>query len=138
MNELSILDSLFGNDGFSFPAVRSAYMSPKVDVMQKDDKYTLMMDLPGKTETDVEITLKNDILTIASAEKKEEEKVTDKEIWLLRERASSTATKFRRTFTLPKDIDSSRVTASFKNGVLTVEIGRKEEAQEQKIKILAA
>ena len=139
MNELSLLDSLFGNDGFSFQAARSAYMAPKVDVLQKKDSYILSMDLPGKTEDDVEITLKNDVLTIANSEKKAEEKPeenNENEIWLIRERTAPSL-KFRRTFTLPKDIDPAKVTANFKNGVLSIEIGRKEEAQEQKIKILA-
>ncbi|MCQ2241880.1 Hsp20/alpha crystallin family protein [Treponema sp.] len=138
MNELSLLDSLFGNDGFTFPSVRNAYMTPKVDVLQKKDSYVLCMDLPGKTEDDVEITLKNDVLTIANSEKKAEEKADEnKDIWLIRERTAPSL-KFRRTFTLPKDIDPAKVTASFKNGVLSIEIGRKEEAQEQKIRIVAA
>lgn len=140
MNELSLLDTLFGNDGFTFPAAHNTYLAPKVDVLQKKDSYVLMMDLPGKTEEDVEITLKNDVLTIASAEneKKDDAAGEEKDIWLIRERHASPDAKFRRTFTLPKDIDTGKVSASFKNGVLSVTIGRKEEAQEQKIKILAA
>ena len=130
MNELSLLDTLFGNDGFTFPAARTACYSPKVDVLQTKDSYILKMDLPGKTEEDVEITLKNDVLTIASAEE-------ENEIWLIRERTAYGSQKFRRTFTLPKDIDVSKVSANFKNGVLSVEIGRKEESAEQKIKIIA-
>lgn len=138
MNELSLLDTLFGNDGFTFPAARTACYSPKVDVLQTKDSYILKMDLPGKTEEDVEITLKNDVLTIASAEKKEEKKAEEEnEIWLIRERTAYGSQKFRRTFTLPKDIDVSKVSANFKNGVLSVEIGRKEESAEQKIKIIA-
>lgn len=139
MNELSLLDTLFGNDGFTFPSARSACYAPKVDVLQTTNSYILKMDLPGKTEEDVEITLKNDVLTIASAQKAEETKSDDnKEIWLIRERTTACNQKFRRTFTLPKDIDAEKVSASFKNGVLSVEIGRKEEAAEQKIKIIAA
>ena len=140
MNELSLLDSLFGNDGFTFPSARNDYMTPKVDVMQKKDCYVLCMDLPGKTEDDVEITLKNDVLTIAAAEKKAEENKNEEakeEIWLIRER-NWAHTEFRRSFTLPKDIDPAKVSANFKNGVLSITIGRKEETQEQKIKIIAA
>ena len=140
MNELSLLASLFGNDGFSFSSARNAYMTPKVDVMQKKDCYVLCMDLPGKTEDDVEITLKNDVLTIAAAEKKAEENKKEEakeEIWLIRER-NWAHTEFRRSFTLPKDIDPAKVSANFKNGVLSITIGRKEETQEQKIKIIAA
>ena len=70
MNELSLLDSLFGNDGFAYPASRSTYSAPKVDVLQKKDCYVLLMDLPGMTENDVEITMKNDVLKIENAENK--------------------------------------------------------------------
>ena len=137
MNDLSLLDSLFGNDGFAYPASRSTYSAPKVDVLQKKDCYVLLMDLPGMTENDVEITMKNDVLTIENAENKAEEKGTEKETWLIRERTPSCA-KFRRTFTLPKDIDTNNIKANFKNGVLSVVIARKEEQKEQKIKIIAA
>ena len=136
MNELSLLDSIFGNDGFSLPAYRAAALAPKVDVVQKKGCYVLSMDLPGKTEKDVDITLKNDVLTISSSanassdEKREEEDVT----YILRERGSDWA-QFKRSFTLPKDIDSGNVKAFFKNGILTVEIARRQDSSEKKISI---
>lgn len=141
MNELSLLDSLFGNDGFSFPYHRASACAPKVDVVQKKDGYVLSMDLPGKTEKDVDITLKNDVLTISSVEteKGEDEKKCckkDDTVYILRERSCACA-KFSRSFTLPKDIDSGKVSATFKNGILSVEIGRKEDAAEKKIAIQA-
>lgn len=143
MNELSLLDSLFNGDGFGFPTARNGYHSPKVDAIQTQNSYIIKMDLPGLTENDVDITLKNDVLTIASAEKEkqentENEQAENKEIFLIHERLCSDSLKFRRSFTLPKDIDPTKVNASFKNGVLSVEIARKEESPEQKIKILVA
>jgi HSP20 family protein len=135
MNELSLLDSIFGNDGFSLPSYRASFCAPKVDVIQNNSSYVLYMDLPGKTENDVEITLKNDVLTIASVDKKEKD-CKDENVYILRERNAG-CEKFKRSFTLPKDIDSGKVTASFKNGVLSVEIGRKEDSAEKKILISA-
>ena len=135
MNELSLLDSIFGNDGFSLPAYRAAALAPKVDVVQKKGCYVLSMDLPGKTEKDVDITLKNDVLTISSAAGASEQKSEDEEVtYILRERGSDWA-QFKRSFTLPKDIDSGNVKAFFKNGILTVEIARRQDSSEKKISI---
>lgn len=139
MNEISLLDSLFGNDGFALPSYREAAFAPKVDVVQKKDSYVLSMDLPGKTEKDVDITLKNDVLTISSVENaksdsgEKKEKVDDA-YYILRERTTRHS-QFKRSFTLPKDIDSNKVNATFKNGILSIEIGRKEDSTEKKIAI---
>lgn len=137
MNELSLLDSFFGNDGL-FPAYnyRLTTTAPRVDVVQNGDSYEILMDLPGKTEKDVDITLKNDVLTISSAENKKEEKKADEKDYLIRERFTE-HTSFRRSFTLPKDIDESKVSATFKSGILTIEIARKQDAAEKKISITA-
>ncbi|MGN0728989.1 Hsp20/alpha crystallin family protein [Treponema sp.] len=141
MNELSLLDSLFGNDGFMLPGYRETVCAPKVDVVQKKDSYILYMDLPGKTEKDVDITLKNDVLTVASVENTndsdEKKEKTDSEYYILRERTARRS-QFKRSFTLPKDIDADKVNATFKNGILSIEIGRKEDAAERKIAIKSA
>ena len=107
---------------------------PSVDVMETKENYILDMDLPGLTEKDVEINLKNRILSIASKkeEKKEEKKEGD---WLIKERHSSS---FTRKFTLPDDIDADKVNATFTNGVLKITIPRKTEEVAKKIAITAA
>jgi HSP20 family protein len=131
MNELSLFDTLFGNDtyGFAFPELAetcntpATFTMPKVDVKENKDSYVLDMDLPGKTEKDVELELKDNVLVI-SGHKEEAEKADDNaEKFLLRERRAS---GFTRRFTLPEDINEDAVNACFKNGVLTVTIGRKE------------
>lgn len=147
MNELSLLNSLFGDafDGamreFQYSAV-----TPKVDVKENNDSYTLEMDLPGRSEKDVELELDRGILTISS--KKEETKETPSEDnedkkndsenakskWLIRERRFSS---FSRRFTLPDDIDAEKVQATFKNGVLNICIPRKALAAPKKIAITA-
>ena len=107
---------------------------PSVDVMETKENYILDMDLPGLTEKDVEINLKNRILSISSKkeEKKEEKKEGD---WLIKERRSSS---FTRKFTLPDDINADKVNATVTNGVLKITIPRKTEEVSKKIAITAA
>lgn len=144
MNELSLLKSLF-DDGFGFPTYRTREtFVPKVDVKQTKNAYILEMDLPGLTENDLDIDLKDNVLKIASVKNQEEEKPTqtedsaaekDETVWIINERKSA---EFDRRFTLPRDIDAEKITASFKNGVLCVNIPRKEEESPKKIQISVA
>ena len=105
---------------------------PHVDVCEKKDSYVLEMELPGYTENDVELDLKDRVLTIASKMKdakkaeKEEKKEAAETVYLVKERRNTT---FTRSFTMPEDIDQEKVTAEFKNGLLTVVIPRKAETQ---------
>jgi len=98
----------------------------------------MYMDLPGRSEKDVEISLKDRILTISSLEetKTEEKKnADDAGEYLIRERRTNS---FSRRFTLPADIDAGNVEANFKNGVLTITIARRPEAQARQILIKSA
>jgi HSP20 family protein len=146
MNELSLLDSFFNNaldDTLPEFTFRGSFNTPKVDVKENKDTYTLEMDLPGKTEKDVNIELDHNVLSISSRdEENNEEKSSDKKnakkdegTWLIRERRVS---EFARRFTLPDDVDAERVTATFKNGVLNVTIPRKLLAAPKRIAIAAA
>ena len=143
MNELSLLNSLF-DDGLSMAlpglcAPSTRYAMPNVDVRSTKDAYVLEMDLPGKTEADVDLSLKDGVLTIASHEEKdakEDKKAKkDEETYFIRERR---AYSFTRSFTLPKDIDADSIKATFKNGVLTVNITRKSAPEARRIAINAA
>ncbi len=143
MNELSLFNSLFDDGDFGFfPAVAKNYSFgvPQVDVKETKDAYALEMDLPGRTENDVDVDLKDNVLTIAShTEETKEEKSKDKKEgevqWLIHERRSS---GFCRRFSLPQDIDSEKVSANFKNGVLSVNIPRKALTEPKKISISVA
>ena len=141
MNSLAFFNPRFTSDLFDvidrnladFVPSRAApqVISPKVDVRETPAAYILDMDLPGLTEKDVEINLKDRVLSISSKmeEKKEEKKDGE---WLIKERRSSC---FSRRFTLPQDIDAEKVTAEFKHGVLSVDIPRKPEPQAKQIAI---
>ena len=140
MNELTLFNSLFGNDGFMGASYGRTCAVPEADVVQTKNSYMIYMNLPGRSEKDVEITLKNDVLVIKSADSSGEKNEAENEnVALLSEGVlSCSRSAFKRSFTMPKDIDAENVKACFKNGVLTVEIGRKEDMQEKKIEIKAA
>ncbi len=148
MNELSLFNSLFDDSfGLSLPglcAPAGRFNFPNVDVRSTKDSYILEMDLPGKTENDVDLSLKDGVLTISSVEEaksakeeKAEEKASlkNEETYLVRERRSY---KFTRSFNLPKDIDADTINATFKNGVLTIMVNRKTAPEARRIAINAA
>lgn len=141
MNELSLFDSLFNN---TMDSVFNNYRTvsvPKVDVKETENAYSLDMELPGRTENDVNIELDHNTLTISS--KKEEtteksegtEKNNNSGKWLIRERRTS---EFSRSFRLPEDVDNENVKATFKNGILNVMMPRKALATSKRIAIECA
>lgn len=141
MNELSLFDSLFNN---TMDSVFNNYRTvsvPKVDVKETENTYSLDMELPGRTENDVNIELDHNTLTISS--KKEEtteksegtEKNNNSGKWLIRERRTS---EFSRSFRLPEDVDNENVKATFKNGILNVMMPRKALATPKRIAIECA
>lgn len=137
MNELSLLDTLFGDGCMTIPAMsRPSFAMPDVDVKQTKDSYIFMMDLPGMSDSDIDLSIKDSEFTIASTKKSEkEEKKSDEEKWLLRERTNMS---FKRSFSLPKDTDQESAKASFSNGVLTVSFARKAAPETKKIAINVA
>lgn len=138
MNELSLINSLF-NDVFDTPSMcYSKAAAPRVDIEEDEKSYTLEMELPGRSEKDVEIELDQNNLKIASAktdakEEKKEEKKAGK--YILKERRTSS---FERHFVLPKDVDTENVSANFKNGILTIYMQKKASEAPKKIAIEAA
>ena len=141
MNELSLLDSLFNDVLDCTPSTiyRAGVSTPRVDVTEEDDAYTLEMELPGRTEKDVNIELDHDNLTISSKveekETKEDKKDKKKAKYILKERRYS---EFTRRFALPSDVDEESIKANFKNGILSINMKKKAIAAPKKIAIMAS
>lgn len=140
MNELSTFNSLvndlFGTD--YMPVVyRTNQGNPRVDIKEDKDAYTLEMELPGRTENDIDIQLDHNDLTIASSKEecKKEEKNERKEKYILKERRFCS---FERRFSLPQDVDTESIKATFANGILTVNMSKKPNAAPTKIAIMAS
>jgi len=138
MNALTLFNPTFTPDVFDLFDRNLSNTTPDVDVRETDTAYIMEMDLPGKTEKDVEISLKDRVLTISSvqeAKKEEKKNGADGCEYLIRERRTSS---FARRFTLPEDIDASNVEANFANGVLTINVPRRPESQPRQILIKTA
>jgi HSP20 family protein len=91
--------------------------SPEVDISEDDHGYLLKADLPEMKKDDVRVTVEDGILSV-SGERKSEKEDQKKKFHRI-ERSFGT---FRRSFTLPEDADSTKVTAEFRDGVLKVHL----------------
>jgi len=130
-NCLESLDSLLP------PTTRLFNHMPAVDVRETENSYILEMELPGYDEKDINVHVDGSNLTIASKKEAEEEnKNAEKQgIFLIKERRT---TSFTRTFKLPQNANSEAVKASFRNGILILEIIKHAEAHKRAILINAA
>ena len=91
--------------------------SPEVDISEDDRGYLLKADLPEMKKDDVRVTVEDGILSV-SGERKTEKEDRKRKFHRI-ERSFGT---FRRSFTLPEDADSTKVTAEFRDGVLKVHL----------------
>ena len=104
--------------------------APPVDIYEDGDNLVLKAELPGINPDDVEVRVEDNTLYM-KGERKFEKEVKEENYHRV-ERAYGT---FARTFSLPNSIDSDKVAASYKDGVLTLTLPKKEEAKPKKIKI---
>ncbi len=124
-----MLGDFLGRDSYSGSMSSAGY--PPVDIREEKERYVLEAELPGLAEKDVAIKVNERVLSIASA--KEDDKKEEKEgVWLIRERG---VRSFRRAFSLPRNVDQDAIKASFKDGLLTVVMPKRPEAQEKTISI---
>ena len=91
--------------------------SPEVDISQDDQEYLLKADLPEMKKEDVKVTVEDGILCV-SGERKSVRKDEKRKF----HRIERSFGNFRRSFTLPEDTDSTKVTADFRDGVLKVHL----------------
>jgi len=103
---------------------------PAVDIRETTDSLLLVAELPGMTREDVQITLENNVLSIAG-ERKFEKDVQGESYHRL-ERTFGT---FARSFSLPANVKTDKVEAVFKDGILTVTLPKVEEAKPRRVEI---
>lgn len=101
---------------------------PAVNIMETEESFNVEVAAPGMTKDDFNIELDNDVLTISSENKKESE-TSDKEGRFTRKEFSYNS--FKRAFSLPDSVDSTKISASYNNGVLEIALPKKEEAKVQ-------
>jgi HSP20 family protein len=105
---------------------------PSFDVREEKDAFVIKADLPGIQEKDVEISVGGNRLTISG---KREEETTENASYYCCERSYGA---FTRSFTLPDGVDSDKVQAEMRDGVLTLRIAKAAHAQPKRIAIKGA
>lgn len=111
-------------------ATSNAWM-PAVDIYQTGDhEVVLKAELPDMNKEDIDINIENFVLTI-KGEKKFNNEVKEEQFHHVERRFGS----FSRSFSLPQTVDTGKVAAEYKNGVLTVRIPLREEARPRTIKV---
>ena len=114
---------------------RTAWLSPRLDMREGDDGYTVTAEMPGLDEKALKVELSDGCLTIEGEKKAGHD--DDKGGFHVVERSFGT---FRRSLQVPSDVDVEGIDAAFANGVLTVALPKKEEARAtvRKIAVKAA
>ena len=108
----------------------SSMLTPKTDVIQEKDGMLVKAELPGIKKSDLDISLDGDVLTIKA--EKHEEKMEEDSTYCRCERSFG---QYMRHVSLPYQVDSEQVSATFKDGLLTVKLPRGEEAKSKHIEI---
>ncbi|WP_456428861.1 Hsp20/alpha crystallin family protein [Nitratifractor sp.] len=103
---------------------------PAVNTRETDDAYYIEVDLPGVKKEDINIDVKDNVLTISGERKIEEERKEDDFY-----RVESVYGTFERSFTLPEDVDVDKIEAEAKDGVLTVKIPKAQSVEKTPKKI---
>ena len=119
----TIFDDMFGNWG-----VRNSTI-PSVDVLEDEKNYYIEAELAGYEEKDVKVDLDNHVLHISSEKGHNRE---NNRKYLVRER---NYVKFDRSFTLPENVDESKIDAHFENGILTITLPKVPVEQPKRISI---
>jgi HSP20 family protein len=104
--------------------------NPLVDFYEKDDNYVIKAELPGMNKEDIAIDVKDRLLTL-SGERSFDNEVKD-DHYHRRERSHG---KFHRIFALPVEVEADKISATFQDGVLTIEIPKPAQAKAKQITV---
>jgi HSP20 family protein len=103
---------------------------PLVDIAETDKAFEIKVEIPDVNKEDVKVTVDNRVLTIWGERKQEKEEEGKKF-----HRVERSYGIFNRSFTLPDNVDESKVTASFKDGMLNIQIQKAKVAKQKSIEV---
>ena len=104
---------------------------PSVNVTEAKEKFIIELAAPGYVKDDIRVKIEDDVLSVSSEKKIEEENGDN--ACLRREFSFSS---FKRSFTLPENIERAKIEASMENGILKIVLPKKEEAKESEKEIV--
>ncbi len=106
---------------------------PSVDISETDEEFRIEVELPGVTKGDLTVTLESGVLTL-QGERKEEQEEKGRKI----HRVERSYGRFVRSFVIPDVVDSAKVKAEFKDGVLHLRLPKSEKAKPKAIEVKVA
>lgn len=118
----NFVDQFFNRNIANFIGADAAITNPSVNVIETKEAFRLEVAAPGLEKQDFKIHLEKDILTI-SAQKEHKEEVKDERFT----RREFNFSAFKRSFTLPEHVDVNGINAAYNNGVLSINLPKKEE-----------
>ncbi len=107
------------------------FVVPRVDVLEDDTGITLLADLPGVPKESLELKVEGDTLLVEGSV------ATPMPQQLQSVYAEVRVPRYRRTFTLSRELDAGRIEANLKDGVLTLRIPKQEHARPRRIEVRA-
>lgn len=125
----NLIDDFFGRDMLNFPGWN--YASPRVNVREDENNYHVEVAAPGMKKDDFNLSLDNNVLTISSELKEENENKNGS--YTRREFSHQT---FSRSFTLPETVNVDKIDAKYKDGILNIVLPKKEEAKQKPAKTI--
>ena len=124
----SLIDDLFINQDWNHISATL----PAANIIEADDHFNIDLAAPGKKKSDFTIKLDEGVLTISS---ETETKSTEKDDNFTRKEFGYSS--FKRSFNIPETVSADKISASYKEGILTVSLPKKEEALPQPKKLIS-
>jgi HSP20 family protein len=126
--EVDRLNRMFAD--FHTEAFNQAWV-PAVDIYETDShEVVIKAELPEVKKEDIGVTVENNVLTL-TGERKQEQSTKHEQFQRIERRFGS----FSRSFTLPTSVDAGQIAASYKDGVLTIRLPRREESKPKQISV---
>jgi HSP20 family protein len=125
------MDDLIGGffGGLDWPfSERKAW--PSLDIAEDENAFLVTAEIPGVKAEEIDINVHGNMLTI-SGEKKLEQEKKEKGYYHLERKYGS----FRREVALPSDVDSEKIDAAYKNGILSITLPKTEKSKAVKVKV---
>lgn len=117
-----ILDGFFNSTIGDFIGSDVIATHPRVNIIEKENLFEISLAAPGLNKSDFHVSLENNILKIEVKKEKEDELI-NKEY----RRREFSFNRFERSFTLPEDLDTEHINATYENGILKLAIAKLEE-----------
>jgi len=124
----AMIDNFFGSP--TYRLADDSEFRPRVDIKETENDISLRFEVPGIEKEDIKVVLDNRVLTVSG--KREARKEEEGAEYHLTEIRSGS---FSRSFTLPETLDTGKISADYKNGMLTITLAKAEEKKPKEVEV---